>query len=79
MEITSQVKFQEPYHLHEVDAVLVEAADCTLEVTESITGTQVTIKRGSARIVNEEVVEEKPSRPYHWVYEIYSDATAPTS
>ena len=69
MEITSQVKFQEPYHLHEVDAVLVEAADCTLDVTESITGTQVTIKRGSARIVNEAVAEEKPSRLYHIVVE----------
>ena len=52
-----------------VDTVLIESADCTLEVTQSITGTQVTIKRGSTRIVNEAVVEEKPSRLYHIVVE----------
>ena len=49
-----------------VDTVLIEDAGCTLEVTESITGTKITIKQGSARIVNMAVVDEKLSSLYHY-------------
>jgi len=57
-----------------IDAVHIEASGCTLEVTESVTGTQITIKQGSARIVNMAVVEDKPSRLYH-----YNDKGKPES
>ena len=49
-----------------VGTVHIEAAGCTLEVTESVTGTQVAIKSGSAHIVNMAVVDDKPSRLYHY-------------
>ena len=69
MKITLFQKDWEEGRKGVISTVHIEDAGCTLEVTESITGTQVTIKRGSARIVNEAVVEEKPSRLYHIVVE----------
>ena len=51
MEITSQVKSQEPYHLHDVDTVLIESIDCVLEVTQSTEGTQVHILTGNPDII----------------------------
>jgi len=49
-----------------IDTVNIEAPGCTLEVTESVAGTQVAIKQGSARIVNMAVVEDNLSHLYHY-------------
>ena len=51
MEITSQVKSQEPYHLHDVDTVHIEAGECVLEVTQSTEGTQLHVLTGKPDII----------------------------